>query len=517
MNLFKVIVIFIVFASVFTSCNYIEDVAVADSIIYEEINVVNNNVETSDIIENVDLTRISMGIPMTLNPLLNTDLTVSNVLDLMFMKVTELDENFMPIPSLAEDIIFTTEDDALSCTIFIDNNATWHDLTPVTAEDFIYSYQTLDNASDNVIYKDNISAITSVKKVNSKTVVVNFSCSYQEALYSLSFPLIPAHYYNSSNDKSLVPLGNGEYRFVSYSLADKMTLTRVNDENSNNVYGKVLGNNVEVLIVPNKDAGLSALKKGIIDMDISTISEWGAYGDTELNIEKTTSSYYDFIGFNYNNKIFDSRDIRYAIYSLINFDEVMNNIYLGYMTPCETPINQNSWLYNSEVTKYSYDYNKSLSLFTAYGFSDFDNDGYLEAEVGSKKVEGFTILVNEENAERVEIATLIANSLNDLNIYCEISSLPFEEYVLAIENKDFDIIVGGYSLSYDGNLEFLLGSGENIFSYSNDIMDNYLEKVANSDNNSELLVHMALLQQYISDELPIISICFRDDIVVSRW
>lgn len=446
----------------------------------EEINPVEILPEKTELV-------LSMNIPQTLNPLLNADTTVDNVLKLMFKPLTSLDENFKPQPNLATQILYTNEENNIVATIVLDKTATWHDGTNVTAKDFIYSYNVLKNADDNVIYKNSINNIKSCEIINDNTVKVIFSCNYQNAVYSLDFPLIPEHYYkNNSND--LNPLGNNDYKFRKYTPAEDLNLTNI-----------VTDKRIKILTIASLDARLSALKQGITDIDYMNISNYSKYIGGEFDVIKIPTTYYDFIGFNYENELFQNIEIRQAINYLINKNDLMETIYLGYGAVSNSPIHPDSHL-SSDATI----------------LNDFSIDKAIELLENQNISEDLKILVNEENQERKNIAEMLSHLLDNVNIKSEIIILPFEEYSLEIENENFDILVGGYSLSPNSDLDFLLKSNSNIFSYSDEKMDKYLENVSTSLGEEFLKENMETLDKYIKEELPIISLVFRENVIVSN-
>ena len=66
------------------------------------------------------------------------------------------------------------------------------------------------------------------------------------------------------------------------------------------------------------------------------------------------------------------------------------------------------------------------------------------------------ILVNEENTARVQIAQLMAQSLNDLGMSASVNSLPFDQYQTAIERGKYDLYIGEMKLSPNMDLSNLL-------------------------------------------------------------
>ena len=90
-----------------------------------------------------------------------------------------------------------------------------------------------------------------------------------------------------------------------------------------------------------------------------------------------------------------------------------------------------------------------------------------------------------------------------------------------IDNRDFDILLGGWKLSKFPDLTFMFNSGEsdtgkNYGGYKDAQTDLLLEKAFISFQEEDMRVAYKELQKRIYDELPYISIAFRKNIVYTN-
>ncbi len=93
------------------------------------------NIDTSTFIE------ASVGEPQFVNPLLAQSETDKALASLVFSGLTRLDEFGQPVPDLAES--WTVSEDGLTYIFTLRQNATWHDGTPVTANDVAFTMSLL--------------------------------------------------------------------------------------------------------------------------------------------------------------------------------------------------------------------------------------------------------------------------------------------------------------------------------------------------------------------------------------
>jgi len=456
---------------------------------------------------------VSMRLPRTLNPLLNEDSTVDRVLKLIFEPLITLDEEYRVVPNIISN--YYTSADGTSITVRLRTDIRWHDGTPLTSDDLIYSLQALKNeASEQAIYKNRVENITSFTKVDDQTVTINYSELYAGTPYTLDFPIIPRHHFINAPalpiEKIFPPLGNGLYAFKEYAFNKEMILEAM----SNSFTKRPYINNINVLITPDIDTDMYSFDQGLIDVVTSDISGWGKYqSKKETNLTDFITNIYEFIGFNMEDENTGIKEFREAIASAINISDMIDAIYLEHAVRVHTPVKPMNWLHANEVKKYEYDLKKAAELLESKGY--VNDDTYLYKKQGDYKNEVLLrILVNEENEERVKMAGIIKDSLQQLKIRSEIEIVPFEEYLKRLEERDFEIFLGGFSLSDVPNLSFAFHSsqiqgGQNYFGYKNEMMDSLIIASLNTTSENIFRNTFAEIQKLIAEDIPCISLVFR--------
>ena len=146
----------------------------------------------------------------------------------------------------------------------------------------------------------------------------------------------------------------------------------------------------------------------------------------------------------------------------------------------------------------------------------------LEREVdGAKQELRFTLLTNNENEFRRKAAEDIKKNLEDVGCRVEISFIAFADLKTAIDTKKFDAVLTGYNLSNTQDLSFAfhstqIESGKNFMSYSNPDIDAELQQAYTTLNDSQRKEVYKRIQQSFREEVPCISLLFRDAAVVVR-
>ena len=439
--------------------------------------------------------RLSVRAPKTLNPLLNEDQTVDNLLKLVFEPLAVLNDKQKPVSNLAE---FSFSSDGMSAVVTL-KNAKWSDSAPITSEDIAFSIQTLKNAPSEAIYANAVSNVDNCEPIDSRSARINFKRHYAAQAYSLCFPIIPQHYYEGETgenfDKNLKPLGNGLYVVEKYEIMKSVKLTA----NDLSFREKPYISEITALVIPDKETELHAFEQSIIDAVAAPLANWGKYhGLRDIHVTEYDTTNFDFIGFNFNNSLFRDKNIRVAVAHCLNVEEIIDGVYLNHASRASAPINAESWLYEPDVAQYEFDLEEAGKLIGESEFSKIS----------------FSILVNSENDERSNIAEILSKNLESLNVKTEIISVGFDEFQEKLEVRDFDLFLGGYNLSTAPDLTFAfhsskIGVGGNYMGYSDYLMDGLLEQAAGAVGDGNFLRAQSAVQKWVAEELPVISLVFR--------
>ena len=137
--------------------------------------------------------------PTTLNPLYITQWYAGITTQFFLKGLWSYDQQNNPVPELAAEIPTTENggisEDGLTLTVNLRDNVTWSDGEPVTANDFVFTYE-MYMAESNVVatrypYED---YVESVEAPDDQTLVVNFKEPFAAWLTSLfSYGPIPEH------------------------------------------------------------------------------------------------------------------------------------------------------------------------------------------------------------------------------------------------------------------------------------------------------------------------------------
>lgn len=464
--------------------------------------------------------RLSMRVPETLNPLLNREETVDRILKLLYLPLLDFDERGAPVPAVAESWAFS--EDGRTLTLRIRNDIFWQNDTRLTAEDVVFSLNMLRIAPEDAVYKKALQYVSGWQNTSEDTVEITFYETFSGNISALRFPVISAGYYQGQTDPqssiNMMPMGDGPYEVLSYQRAFEMLLG-MND----NYYGTAPQiPNICVSITEGAQTDVSAFQHGVTDVLVADAMEAGRYAEEDASgIHTFSSNKYDFIGFNFNRSLFQEKAVRQAVAYAFPKENLLDSAYLQYGLLTNTPISPKSWLYEENVVPYNYDPAMAATVLKNNGWNDETGDGILEkpTSFGTVSLQA-TILVNEENSVRKQIATRLREELQAIGFAATLDIQPYEQYQEKLVSGNFDMVVGGWQFSdvLDLTPFFATGGSYNYIGYSDEEMDRLLETARTAVGDGMMLLAYSSLQKKMAEELPYISIAFRSDAVfTSRY
>lgn len=163
------------------------------------------------------------------NPVLATDTVSSSVNGLVFNGLVKYDSKIQLTGDLAER--WDISKDGLVFTFHLKKGVRWHDGRPFTAEDVLYTYERLVDPEVKTAFSSNYEKVRKVEAVDPLTVRVTYKEPFVPALESWGMGILPKHVFGGASGKAFNahpankrPVGTGPYRFVSWSVDEKIVL-----------------------------------------------------------------------------------------------------------------------------------------------------------------------------------------------------------------------------------------------------------------------------------------------------
>ena len=192
--------------------------------------------------------------PDQLDPHVTSSYNSFQVLENVFDTLVEPDENLEMVPALAES--WEISEDGLTYTFDLRDGVTWHDGSPLTAGDVVYSY---DRWATNNGWR--FGTVTDVSAADDDTVVFTLSAPTPNMLANLGAYkglAIVQEANVESGDITTAPVGTGAFEVAAWNTGDSIEIVR------NDAYwgGDVALDGVTFRFVPDPTVAVTNVQAG---------------------------------------------------------------------------------------------------------------------------------------------------------------------------------------------------------------------------------------------------------------
>ncbi|WP_024620533.1 ABC transporter substrate-binding protein [Metaclostridioides mangenotii] len=338
-----------------------------------------NNDEKSKVYNDSKYINLTMVKPKTINPIINTDESVSYIMNMIYDGLFEIDKNYNVVPRLVKE--YSISADGMSIDIEL-NDARWHNGKDVTSSDVNYTID-LINKTPQSIYKSLTENIASVTVNGNKKLTIKFKSSEAFPTNKLVFPIVSSNIGSKDVevDKNNL-IGNGQYKIESYSERENMILTANNDyylDQPNDI------KQVKVKTVPDEEARVSMVMS--LDSDITdvTINDLSKFQEDKFDITKYQGREFEFISFNFNKSYLQNSDFRKAIAHSINRKNLFEEGYMSDATMVNFPLNSKSEYYNDKIGQLEFSKEKAKSYLDKVKFTGEENKDSNKTDASNNK------------------------------------------------------------------------------------------------------------------------------------
>lgn len=263
----------------------------------------------------------------TLNPLKATADGDRYVLCNIYESLVEYDSAGKFVPGFAQS--WENEDDR-TWVFHLKDNSYWHtgndlfqdEKVQVTANDVKTIFEmTMDEANESaqrVTVSSNLDSIQVVDDTTIKFVTKEPDAYFLSTLANVY--LFPPKAIETGFDLTKFPVGSGPYKFVKYATDDEVVL----EKNADFAIEPGL-DEVVFKIIPDKSVLAISLQNNEIDLATTITSNdiASVLAKEDLTVVANASGWYRYMGFNFDNELFQDPDVRRAICMAIDVDSAI--------------------------------------------------------------------------------------------------------------------------------------------------------------------------------------------------
>lgn len=415
-----------------------------------------------------------------------------NMLLLMYDSLYTLDGSGKPAPFIARSA--SPDSSFLEWTFHIVEGISFHDSTPLTAKDVVYTINELVKNPESLI-GSTLLCIESAAYISdySFKITLNDKNSNLEAL--LTFPIVKEGAFAPVTE---YPLGSGPFYFAEKTEGKSITLKR--NDNWKGEHTAYL-DSVKVTFLENSTAAVDAYKIGLLDLLPAGFPDAGGVNiKTEAKKTQIKTNNLVFLGINNNSAYFSNFYLRAACAHLIDKQKLISYSAFENAIPAGVPVRSDSYLYKEGSDR---EYNPNLSKeILGEHFPDI-------------KEKPFKILVNSDNAERKQIAYDVATMLLEGGINASVELCTYDDYINRINAGAYELFIGEVLIPRDLNFTTLLCYAEetdNYFKYRSNKMNEIIDAMKTlTDEKAKKDSFESFQKQFVAD-VPFIPLFFKNDV-----
>jgi microcin C transport system substrate-binding protein len=498
-----------------------------------------------------------------LNPASLKGVTAPGIAQLVFQTAmdssTDDNEAFSIYGHLVEKVELS--EDRLSMTYTIYKQARFSDGHPLTADDFIFSFNLIKDPEYHPFFKEYFKDIKSIEKIDEHTVRYHF------AIYNQELPLItgqmfiyPKHIYDEKGksfgaDFDDIAIGSGPYIVEKYDYGKYITFKRNLNWWGNDVpinRGRYNFERVTYKIYLDPVAQREAFKGGEFDMQLVNSSrDWALdyKGDFVkkgyyIRGEFPHSRVAGMQGFamNMRNDIFKSRKVRAAISMAFDFEWSNKNLFYGQYTRNECYFDNNPEMKASGVAEGAV---KEVLLSLRKKYKSYVPKTALTKPVGApgqglsadKNIQVANALLDSagwkigadgirtKGKQRLQFELLLAspqfqriaepykNNLKKIGVQLEIKVVQIAEYEERLRSFKFNMIVAGYAQSRSpGNEQRSMWGSEaaempgsrNYSGIKNPAIDELIDGIIKAKTRIDLITYIHALDRVLTHQFYVV-------------
>ncbi|MEK7603958.1 MAG: ABC transporter substrate-binding protein [Patescibacteria group bacterium] len=450
--------------------------------------------------------------PRNINPLLSqSNDTDRDLVSLIYSGLIEYNGEGKIVPDLAQS--YEISSDGLNYTVYLKENAYWHDGKKVTADDIIFTIKTAQNSDYGSQQRVNWSGVQ-IEKVNDFAVMFKLQAKYAQFLNNLNLKILPKHIWQdikpinfALSELNLKPIGSGPYKFDRLKKdKDGRILSYQLSANKEFYGGRPFIDEIEMKFYFSEDEMIDAYNRSEIE-SLSFISPdklKQVKFKQRLNLRELLLPRYFAVFFNQNKStVLSDKNVRLALSHATNKEALLESVLEGRGIAVHSPMIGGVLDIPDNIKKYEYDPGLAKTILKTAGWIP-DENGIL-----SKEGQKLNLKITTSTwSELTKVVNTIKEQWEAIGARVDIEILPNPELQQAIKDRNYEALLFGAVLNTDPDPFSLWHStqkrepGLNLALYDNKAADTILEEARQTLNPLERTKKYDDFQKLVIEDTP---------------
>ena len=453
-----------------------------------------------------------VGEPRHVNPLLSQANDADrDLVSLVYSGLLKYNGEGKIIPDLAQS--YEISSDGLNYTVYMKDDAYWHDGKKVTADDALFTIQTAQNSDYGSPQRINWQGVQ-VEKINDFALMFKLQARYAQFLNNLTVKILPKHVWQdikpinfALSEFNLKPIGSGPYKFDRFKKDRNGGMRSYQLSANDNFYGgRPFINEIEVKFYVSEDEMIDAYNRNEIEGlgFVSPDNLKRVKFKQRLNLRELRLPRYFAVFFNQNKSaILSDKNIRLALSHATDKNALVEKVLENRGIAVHSPMMGGVLDISNNIKKYDYDLDLAKTILETNGWSKDKN------EVFAKKDQKLQIKIATSTwPELAEVAKIVEEQWEALGAQVDIEVLPTPELQQVIKDRNYEALLFGAVLNIDPDPFSLWHSsqkkdpGLNLSLYDNKAADTLLEEARQTLNPLERADKYDDFQKLIIEDIP---------------
>ena len=472
-------------------------------IIYYYFFTTNNNdksieigeLERNKIMEDIRLPIIEFD---TMDPIVSNNQNVQDIAKIIYEPLLDIDKDYRIKLCLAEEWAKINETEYI---IKIKENVKWQNNKDVTSEDVKYTVDKI-KINSNSIYQFNIKHISNINTIDDKTLRITLDEEVPFFEYLLNFPIMCSEYNRKNPNDELTSTG----MYYISQINESTIVLKANDNWWNIENISPITKTIKINLYNSVSDVYREFKNGNIDIFItSNIDTEDSMGFIGYNVKSYKSRQYDFIAINTKHEVLNQKEVRQSILYGIDKEAIIKEVYSNKYEVSDFSLDYGNYLYKDDIN-YAYNVNKAREILQQAGWSNINNE-WKKKEKNKTLTLSFDLMVCNENENRVKVAEMVKEQLEEIGIQIDIININETQYHSYLENKNYDMILTGMTSSFSPDLTTYFGR-DNMANYENEEINTILSDVKNISDENLLVEKYHRILENAKDDNPYIGLYY---------
>jgi peptide/nickel transport system substrate-binding protein len=372
-----------------------------------------------------------------LNPLLDLNNPADRDIDrLLFSSLIKFNSLGQPQSDLAES--WGVSADGMIYNLTLRADANWHDGTPVTTDDVLFTLDLLRSQSS--AYSSDVRTLwdgVQITRLNEKNIKFVLTEPFAPFLDYLTFGVLPKHLLEtvspdqlSTTEFNLSPVGSGPYKF-EHLMVENSKITGVVLAVSKNYYGQIpFVEQIVFRYYPTTQAAVAAYQAGeVLGISQVTSDELSSVlANENLSVYSSRQPRVTLVLLNLGDDklpFFQDKNVRRALMLDLNRQWMVDKLLQGQGIIADSPILPGTWAYYDGVPRVGFDPDAAVAALKSAGYV-LTPEGNVRAKDGVSL--SFTLAYPDDNLH-TRLAQAIQQNWAGIGVEVKLAAVSYDSLI----------------------------------------------------------------------------------------